>query len=131
MDNVIEGVYRIVDTAQNVQEQMELWKGTALLPEVQSIFARSALTLRYGEEPAPIEASQLLRTRRWADAKDDQWTVFNRIQENMIKGGMSGRSKSGRRTTSREVGGVTQNVNLNRALWTLADEFAKLKQAAN
>ena len=45
----------------------------------------------------------------------------------MIKGGMSGRSKSGRRTTSREVAGVTQNVNLNRALWTLADEFAKLK----
>ena len=35
---------------------------------------------------------------------------------------------AGRRTRTREVGGVTQNVNLNRALWTLADEFAKLKQ---
>ena len=63
------------------------------------------------------------------DSGNDLWTTFNRIQENMIKGGMSGRSKSGRRSTTREVNGVTENVKLNRALWTLADEFAKLKQA--
>jgi hypothetical protein len=48
----------------------------------------------------------------------------------MIKGGLHGRSKSGRRTRTREVAGVTENVKLNRALWTLADEFAKLKTNA-
>ena len=37
------------------------------------------------------------------------------------------RSREGR-TRTREVGGVSENVKLNRALWTLADEFAKLKQ---
>jgi hypothetical protein len=45
----------------------------------------------------------------------------------MIKGGVAGRSARGRRMTTRGVGGVNENVRLNRALWTLADQFAKLK----
>jgi hypothetical protein len=28
--------------------------------------------------------------------------------------------------STRAVGGVTENVKLNKALWTLADEYAKL-----
>lgn len=31
---------------------------------------------------------------------------------------------------TREVGGVNENVRLNRALWTLADRLAQIKQAA-
>jgi hypothetical protein len=31
--------------------------------------------------------------------------------------------------TTRGVAGVNENVKLNRALWTLADEFAKLKSS--
>ena len=61
--------------------------------------------------------------------KPDLWTTFNRVQENMIKGGVPGRSARGRRMTTRGVAGVNENVKLNRALWTLADEFAKLKSS--
>jgi hypothetical protein len=53
--------------------------------------------------------------------------VFNRVQENLIKGGVAGRAATGRRTTTRAVGGVTENVKLNKALWTLADSMAALK----
>jgi hypothetical protein len=45
----------------------------------------------------------------------------------MMKGGVPGRSATGRRITTRAVGGVTENVKLNKALWTLADTMASLK----
>ena len=55
---------------------------------------------------------------------------FNRVQENIIKGGVRGRSTTGRRLSTRAVGGVNENVKLNRALWTLADGLAGLKNGA-
>ena len=36
-------------------------------------------------------------------------------------------SSTGRRTATRAVGGVNENVKLNKALWTLADSMAALK----
>ena len=44
------------------------------------------------------------------------WTTFSRVHENMIKGGLQGRSHSGRRTMTRAVTGIAQNVKINRAL---------------
>ena len=49
---------------------------------------------------------------------------FKKINE---EGGVTGRSATGRRMTTRAVGGVTENVKLNKALWTLADTMAALK----
>jgi hypothetical protein len=62
------------------------------------------------------------------DYKDDLWTTFNRVQENLINGGVRGRSATGRRMSTRAVGGVNENVKLNKALWSLADGLAQLKQ---
>jgi hypothetical protein len=44
-----------------------------------------------------------------------------------MKGGQHGRASSGRRITTRPVQSIDNNVKLNRALWILADEMAKLK----
>ena len=72
---------------------------------------------------------QLLRARRSEDRSSDLWTTFNRVQENTIKGGLSGRNKQGRRTTTRAVNGIDQDVKLNRALWVLAQAL-RTQQAA-
>ncbi len=50
-----------------------------------------------------------------------------RIPENMMKGGLRGRNRSGRTTTTRPVNGIDQSVKLNRALWVLAEEMRRLK----
>ncbi len=47
----------------------------------------------------------------------------------MTKGGLEGRNRNGRRTTTRPVNGIDQNVKLNRALWVLADEMRRLRAA--
>lgn len=97
----------------------------------QHAFARSALALRYdptdADTPAPITDSQLLDARRFEDRRDDLWTVFNRVQENLTKGGLRGRSASGRAISTRPVTGIDQNVKLNRALWMLADAMRQIK----
>src|SRR5256885_4246401 len=58
------------------------------------VFARAALALKYDDptKPAPISESQILMPRRFDDRRPDLWSVFNRTQENLTKGGLSGRS---------------------------------------
>jgi len=55
------------------------------------------------------------------------WSTFNRVQENLVKGGLTGRNANGRQQRTRPVQGIDQNVRLNRALWLLADGLRKLK----
>jgi len=97
----------------------------------QHAFARSALALRYdptdAEAPAAITDSQLLVPRRVEDRRDDLWTVFDRVPENLMKGGLHGRSRSGRAMSTRPIPGTDQNVKLNRALWMLAPAMRQMK----
>jgi hypothetical protein len=78
----------------------------------------------------------LLVPRRAADTQNDLHTVFNRVQENVIRGGISYTRQGLQRPlptvhrSTRSVRSVDGDVRLNRALWTLAEEMAKLKTAA-
>ena len=93
------------------------------------VFARAALSLKYDDpdKPAPITETQILMPRRVDDRRPDLWSVFNRTQENLIKGGLSGRTANGRRQSTRPVQGIDTNLRLNRALWLLADGMRQLK----
>lgn len=124
--DVIEGATRVLEDAKQIGSRIADYKAIALDQSEQQAFAKAALQLRWGDD-APINTNRLLAAHRHADVKGDLWTTFNRVQENMMKGGVPGRSATGRRITTRAVGGVTENVKLNKALWTLADTMAALK----
>ena len=128
VDNVIEGAFRVLEDFEQIGGQMDSMKSLALSKDAQRVFAQSALALKYDTElaPAPVTESQILQPKRMADNRNDLWTTFNRVQENMIKGGISGRNANGKASTTREVKGIDQNVKLNRALWILAEEMRKL-----
>ena len=51
------------------------------------------------------------------------------MQENVIRGGLSGRTRGDKRTRTRPVNSVTTDVKLNRALWHLAEGMRELKAA--
>ena len=130
MDNVIEGAYDVLDGFGLVRELRDDMRAISLRPAEAEIFARSALTLKYEPDPvkpAPVTESQILAPRRSADTGTDLWTTFNRVQENLVRGGLPARNAAGRRTRTREVQGIDQSVKINRALWLLADEMKKLK----
>lgn len=133
IDNVIEGAFRVLDDFDLINDQRGGMKALTLNHGEQQAFAHAALELKYDVTdvaPAPVTEDQLLSPKRFEDRKDDLWTTFNRVQENLIKGGLSSRSPNGRRTTTRAVTGIDQGVKLNRALWTLAESMRTLKMAS-
>ncbi|MCW5323631.1 DUF945 domain-containing protein [Verminephrobacter aporrectodeae subsp. tuberculatae] len=126
---VIEGAFKVLDSFEEATAQREAMRMLTVNQGEQSAFARAALALKYDEEDGavPVTESQILAPRRFEDRRDDMWTTFNRVQENMMKGGLRGRSRAGRTTTTRPVNSIDQSVKLNRALWVLAEEMRRQK----
>ena len=67
--------------------------------------------------------AQILSARRWQDKNDDLWTTYQRLQENLLKGGLPGRTAKGKRAHTRAVKGIDGDVKLNRALWVMAENM--------
>lgn len=124
--DVIEAAYTITEDFDKAIESMEIMKDIDLsLPEQQAL-ATASLALKYDEEP-PVTQRQILLPNRIEDKKSDLWHTFNRIQENLTKGGQRGITSLGKRTTTRGINGIDNNIKLNKALWVLSEEMAKIK----
>nr|WP_009960118.1 DUF932 domain-containing protein [Verrucomicrobium spinosum] len=131
-DLVLDGCVEVLNRLPEVSESVRQMSDLRLTSEEQALFASSALIAKYGDEPAPVTATQLLNVRRRDDAPSNLWNTLNTVQENVIRGGISyiQRDDQGRRVArrqTREVRGIDQNTNLNRALWALAEGMKQLK----
>jgi hypothetical protein len=133
---VIEGAFRVLDEFETVQEHTEAMKALQLEAPEEIAFATAALALRFGERsveeagghrPAPVTAEQLNEARRIEDVGHNLWATFQRVSENVMRGGQQGRSSKGRRLQTRPVAAIDRSVSLNRALWMLAEEMRKIK----
>jgi len=87
--------------------------------------------LRYSDPAlAPIRAEQLLEARRYEDAGGDLWTTTNRVQENLLRGGMRDTSRVNRAgkpfRPMRQITGIGANVDINLGIWALAESFRSL-----
>ncbi|EHN8908290.1 DUF932 domain-containing protein [Enterobacter ludwigii] len=122
-EKVIEGAYEVLGVFDRVEEKRDAMESLRLPPPAQHALANAALTYRFGEEHQPVTATQILTPRRYEDRKDDLWSVFNRCQENLLKGGLPGRTAKGKRSHTRAVNGIDGDVKLNRALWVMAEEL--------
>ena len=126
---VIEGAYTVLEGFGQAQASREAMQAITLDGGESEVFARAALALKYDDpdRPAPVTEAQVLAPRRFDDDRRDLWSVLNRAQENLIKGGLRARAANGRRQQTRPVQGIDQNLRLNRALWLLADGMRQLK----
>lgn len=103
------------------------WQGIRLDPAREIALAAAGLRLRYGEREGrwPVVPEALsLATRRSADEGNDLWTVFNRIQENLIRGGAIVPGKvdnRGRRRRILPVRGIREEIRINQGLWAAAE----------
>ena len=123
VEKVIEGAYEVLGVFDRLEEKRDAMQSLLLPPPAQQALAKAALTYRFGEEHQPVTESQVLSARRWQDEQNDLWSVFNRLQENLSKGGLSGRSVQGKRSRTRAVNGIDGDIKLNRALWVMAEEL--------
>lgn len=130
-DQIIEGVYTVAEDFPRLIDASETMKETRLSQDEQRVLAEASLVARYGEDESPVRPDQVIMPRRREDAGQSVWTTFNVIQENLVRGGLHGRRQTSdgrmRRTQTRAINGIDQNVTLNRALWTLAEGMQRLK----
>jgi len=127
-DGIIEASYQVVEQFPKVIDSAARFQQLRLTAPEQTAYATAALALRYDEGTAPVAAEQLVRARRSEDAEGTLWNSFNRAQEHLVNGGLRGRNaETRRRVTVRPVTGISENTRLNKALWTLTQEMAKLK----
>lgn len=127
--DVIEGVFSVLNEIPAVLDTAQRWQGINLTSEQQRVFAQAALPLRWDADHngnLPVDAVQILRPRRAADAAPTLWNTFNVMQEHIIKGGVRAHSSNGRRRSSKAVNSVNEDTRLNKALWSLAAEIEKL-----
>jgi hypothetical protein len=136
LDKVIEGTYRVLDDAITALEHAQELRSTVLSQDERRIFGEAALRLRFDEAELPrdITGLEVTRARRDADVGNDLWLTFNKAQENLVRGGLhyTHRSTETNRVTHRDTRPVQSadgDIKLNRALWHLANEFAKLKSS--
>jgi Domain of unknown function (DUF932) len=135
---VIEGSFTVVEESRRAIETADHWAGITLNRDEQQVMAEAAHMLRFadadGETTTAIRPEQLLAARRREDQGDTLWHVGNRIQENAIRGGLQAMGRDAnnrpRMSTMRPVQSIDGDVKLNRALWRLGEEMARLKAAA-
>jgi len=124
-DNVIDGCIRVVQNLEQITNRVDEYRGKILKLFDQKEFAAKAMELKWGDVQ-PFEPDRLLTAHRYEDSSDSLWNVFNTVQENLLKGGIAGRSANGRRTRTRGIRAIDADVKINKALWQLADEFVEV-----
>lgn len=99
------------------------WKDIQLTPEQEIELATDMLRIRYGDPAkAPILPFSLTYPRRGDDEGHDLWSVFNRVQENVMKGGVtSGLRGPRRQLTTRPIRGVSEDFRFNTEAWKAAE----------
>ena len=124
--DVVEGAARITAQFAGIGQAIERMARTELTPAERFALAEKALQLRFRNQAhLPFGPAELLTVHRPDDHGDDLWRTFNVIQENVIQGGIAGRSARGRATISRKVGAIPENVRLNLELWQQAMALIK------
>jgi hypothetical protein len=126
-EEVVTASFRLLEFVPKVGELVNRFRARALDSQESTALAMHALTLRYGNvTDAPVEAETLLKARRPEDEGTDLWTTMNRVQENLVRGGVSDcrRDRRNRLRSVRALRGIDSKVTLNKGLWGLAEQLA-------
>jgi hypothetical protein len=123
VDGVIAGALEIAGRFEGLALQVERMERRLLCLDEQLAFATRALMLRFPVvAESGMQPSQLLGVRRTGDTGDDLWSTLNKVQENLIRGGLTRRSATGRLTRTRGITAIRRDIELNSRLWDLAAE---------
>jgi hypothetical protein len=125
-EEVIRAIGEITDNIPNVVGRVQRMMGVELTPRQQLEFATQASINHWGADRT-ININDVIKVRREEDEGSDLWTVFNKVQENILQGGVItiSKNKEGkvRKRKTRKVNSIDTNIKLNQMLWELAEEL--------
>lgn len=125
-EDLVEQIGSAGETAVKAFDQIERYRGQNLSKAEAMWMAKRAVELRTPEGAKfEISPSNVLLARRREDVRSDLWTTFNRIQENLLKGGIPATDENGKMRTMRGVTQIQKSNDLNRDLWDLLAETSQ------
>ncbi len=127
-DEVVGASLRVLDYVPKVGELVGQLRARTLETRESLLFARAALALRYPKvEEAPVDAETLLKAHRPEDEGTDLWRTLNRVQQNIVQGGVSDwhKDRRGKLRSVRRLSGIDSKVSVNKGLWGLAERLVK------
>jgi hypothetical protein len=125
-ESVIEASLKILDAVPDIMNKVRLFQDRILTDGERLAFATGAAAHRWEDfTKAPVTPAMLLGPRRYGDGAKDLWTTLNCVQENIIRGGQSDRSRrrpdGSRMPKTRAIKGIDEDMKLNKALWEMAE----------
>jgi hypothetical protein len=124
-NQVITAVNEITGNFPQIYGKMDAMNSKVLSHNDIVEYGKMAVERRWGKERS-VDMDGLLQVRRSADKGNELWKVFNRVQENMLKGGIiTSRKVDGREiiNKTRAIKSIDQNVSINKMLWNLSEEW--------
>jgi hypothetical protein len=110
-----------VDKMKEVTNKISSWNMREMTAGERIAFATEAIALRLNSDRKieDYEINDILNPRRDVDASNTLWHVYNRVQENLIKGGFQMNNRQ-----ARPINNPVQDMVLNQGLWQLAEQYA-------
>ena len=129
VENIVDRSLELIKCADGIYRLRGDMLKTILNPKSAAAFARNAVTFR-PPRAAVLAPETLLIPRRKEDESMDLWHVFNRVQENMLRGGNETVTEDGRVVMTRGIGRIERDVEINTKLWSLAVQTIAKAQAS-
>lgn len=123
LNSIMASAESMAKQAALVSSVIDSWKAQQLSQDQKVEYAKGAIDLYRDGADIKIRPDSALLCRRYEDRQDNLWSIFNRVQENFIRGGIYTQNAAGQYRRARAVNNIDRNVNLNRALWEYTAKF--------
>jgi len=124
---IIKMIKTLIERFSSKVEDIKIYKTIELKPKQALDFAERAIGVRWRYEydrPQGLTPELVLTTRRAEDKSNDLWTIYNVIEENLMKGGIRVVNDRGRVISTRSMKNVREQVRIEKTLWGLMEEIA-------
>jgi len=124
-ESLKQGIDEMVAGLPNVVTKINTFSARQLNETEMQELAQKAYGLRNtGRQATAEEIKAILTPRREADAPNNLWTVFNRVQEAVLTGGNLLIDRRGRMRSAKPIRNLDKGLKLNQELWSLAEAMA-------
>jgi hypothetical protein len=125
VDDIIDVAYRIVSEQETRIAALDDMRATKMPYDRQIAFAREATVARFGENGMQVDPVELLRARRFDDGGDNEWIIYNRVQENLTRGDFNGKTINGKNRKVSSIRAANKDFDFNRKLWGIFEQYRK------
>ena len=123
-ENITKVTQEFVSHGTQVNDQIDRWRNIHMEYAHQVAFAEEALKLYFVEKSRKwLQPSAFLEARNSEDHNNDSlWSVFNKVQENVYKGGIAAKTPK-RKTHTKGITSVANSISFNCGIWNLAEAW--------